>query len=184
MKYISIAIVIFFLACKEVSYLQTNKKVFTLIDESRKQFYKTSLNQNQDFSGLKHFNIANLRKQFAKNGIDLSLYKKIIILEGFNPSSSIYKGFVFTDHKDWFYYKNGHSEWSFSEIRLELPNIEEQTGVSLSLLHSVRLWDTTYINTKKNAIGNTMQDGFSFWANRIDNFGNKRIVYNYAFYEY
>jgi hypothetical protein len=170
--------------CNSSKKVQSSKSILASIYNSQKLYYNVTLDMNQDFTGLLAFSSKGRTDLYNKNKVDLGSTDSCIILEGFSPGWGKYIGFLITSSQIWYYTKNGTSEWTFNKIVFNSPDFEQKTGLSQNLVQTIQSWDTTYINSLKKQVGNIVHDGYSFWANKIENIKSNPVIYNYTFYQY
>jgi len=159
----------------------------TLLDavhRSQKVYYDQRIANKADFKPIVDFGGVGRAKLFGRNGFSLRRGVGYILLEGVVNSTGQISGVVFSD-KETVVYSHTSKGWRF--IRggaMGADSIRAVTGIGVSVIERVRVWDVGYIEGLKKVIGSGVSDGFSLMASRIGGGSNPPVIETIGFYEF
>jgi hypothetical protein len=158
---------LFWVSCK-LPINDSKDDLMKLVYKDQKLYYDRYIGDNPDYNSIVSFGSKGRNELYQKHGVQPSLLKDFIILEGFSSGWGDYRGLLMSDRESYFYRNNASDKWELRLVRLD-SDIEKETGIKKVVIDRVRSWDTLYINNRKKQLGSSVLDGFVFIATKVKN---------------
>lgn len=152
------------LACQRVP---SNRHLLKDIYQNQKAYYEQSIFNKNDYKNI----VQSARKWrfnfYRKHSINLNELGNFIILEGSNPATGYYFGWILSEKASYFYNNYKPNEGMILiPIDSDIDSIIDKTKTSRTMINLVKSWDTAAIHAKNNELGD-FSDAPSYMATRV-----------------